>query len=573
MSGNEYPDPGLVSYRLDVVYPYLLEAEFRSAGSPSWRQWLQQHQCTMDYDGPWTAVCPEELESKSLGRWFFREVRALFYDEQLDGEPRGVPGKGRLIPKFHWMTYRDTTNGASRGRSLPVLSHYRLGIVASHSRGSQRHLRIRLLPQGLSLNVKALVSAAGVVFLIFRLACKKGLSLSDGMLLNYLCAHGNPVGKSLVLVPTAGAGAMSRRRHESGAPKDSALLPLSDELEKCLTLWPEDNPDRSPLLEVGRSLPEMLRASLAREMGGVNTYPASHGRLPVSSHFLLPPIGGEGRAKLSEEEASRFDALEGLVARCHRHPSTSEVLPVPLSHLQGPEFRTVHVTGSQRFHVTMEGVHAFGFAETAFDRSQWADRTGKEYLLTYLIALHQAVVIQDLSWRSYTRVDGTRDNEPLYEAFLQYNTEYDFSVVSPQFNVQRLYRTSREVLSVPQTAEEVRSELSGWAENETRKEQEKLNREQKKLNDEQRNLNSLAVLAFLVALATFFLGLNLGYFNADSRVSLFWGGAEEAPGLLFVWLPAILVAAAAFFHGPLRQHLTRVWKMFWKGSGREGDTS
>jgi len=548
VSGHVCPDPRLVAYRLDIIYPYLIRAE--SAQPALWQEGLKKLRKCDESESPWCTVSPEELEAKALGRWFFREVRSLFYEDD-DGADGDSDESGPLSPKFRWLAYQNPAGDAQAQSHLPDLSSFGVGILNRRVSGKEATIGIRFPSQRLSIQATALASAAGVLFLNFRLSCRKSLSLSDGMLINYLGSHGDPADKTLVLVPSSVKGSMSRRRHESGADKDSPLLPTPDELAQCLTLWPEDEPSRGPLPVIGRSLPRLLNDSIRREMGGVRTYAASHGRLPVASNLLLPWADGNDRSQTPGHFVdSQMEELEGLIARCHRHPATSEVVPLPLDHLHGPEFRTIHITGSQRFHVTNEGFHAFGLARTGFDESQWPDRTGKEYFLTYLIALHQAVVIQGLSWRSYNRSGVSDQTEQVYEDFLQYNTEYDFSVVSPQFNIQRLYRTSREVLGVPQTGEEVHSELSGWAENETRK--------------EQGNLNSLAVLAFLIGFATFFTGLNFHYFNQDSQMSLFWGDEGQAPGLLFVWLPAAVVIVLAVVRRPLREHLRRVWRMLWK---------
>jgi hypothetical protein len=246
------------------------------------------------------------------------------------------------------------------------------------------------------------------------------------------------------------------------------------------------------------------------------------------------------------------DRIEALLARCNRHPSMSDMVPLCLHELQqAEEFQTVPITGSQRLHVTCEGLTAFGYAVTPFD-FQWPQRVGQEYLLTFLLALHQSVVCQELSWRSYSHRDGVRDNEALVKSYLEYVTQYESALASPQFNIQRLYRCSRTALGVERISHEVREELAAWMENEQRR--------------EQGTLNSMALGAVLAGVATLFVGLPLSYFNNDSNVALFWGSGSEAPGLLWFWTPLALLAGMALARSSIRKHLGRVWTLVWGDS-------
>jgi hypothetical protein len=290
--------------------------------------------------------------------------------------------------------------------------------------------------------------------------------------------------------------------------------------------------------------------SVSAAFRGLDVVAGSHGRIPIASHLLLPwdpRLEGSDAAETAALEQA-YGSVEALAARGLFHPVTDKVAPLPLSELQAEEFQTVPVTGSRRFHVTCEGLLTWTYNRTGFDVSSWPERVAREYLLTFLLALTQAVTLQNISWRSYTRRDRRRDNEALIERFLDYSTDYDFAVVSQQFNIQRLYRCSRIALGVERIDKEVREELQAWIESETRK--------------EQRSLNSIAVAALLGAVATVFVGLGVSNFNRDSNVAAWWGTSGPASPLWF-WIPTLLVLAFSAVSRSVRRHLRRVWRLLW----------
>lgn len=201
------------------------------------------------------------------------------------------------------------------------------------------------------------------------------------------------------------------------------------------------------------------------------------------------------------------------------------------------------VTRAQRIHLSCAGMVAWGYCETNFDVSHWNERLDREYFLTFVLALHQNLCLQDLSWKSYSHADDSRDNEVLNKLFREFTTDYDFSIASHQFNIQRVYRTARDVLGVERLSEEVRAELAHWLESESR--------------EEQRLLNSVAVIAFLLGLGTWFVGLDLSYFNNDSMVTLGW---DEGRPSAYAWmlLPFLVIIAISATSRGLRQH----WRRF-----------
>ena len=222
--------------------------------------------------------------------------------------------------------------------------------------------------------------------------------------------------------------------------------------------------------------------------------------------------------------------IESLYARCMRHPSTSEIVPVPYQDFQGDEFKSLSITGSQRVHLSCENALAFGVDETGFS-PQWLPKWRFEYLTTYLIAFHQSVLAQDLSWSSFKEVDENRNNEVLNQRFQQYMTNFDFSVVSNNLNHQKVYRTAREVLGVIKMNSEIENELNSW-----------LNTLQ---NEKQDRFNSIAAVFLILGLSTFVINLNLKPFTNDAEIHPFkdwdalWFWIPLALGFLLLLLPSV----------------------------------
>lgn len=559
---DTYPDPLIRPFRQWLVFPWFVRSEAHQGNRRGRKKasWLLDPDVVEPPPGAaWSVMPPEGLKRAHLDRWFFREVQYLFFaDDKVD-----AADDRRQIPRIRWITYDPARRGAgSEDSNLPEFSeNMKLAVLAR--RRSTDSCTVRILPDGFTVTPWALVSKAGVILLVVELQHRKGLRLSEAMTINYLAAHATHPAEesavtSLVLVPHQLLARLRKDRYLAASADDVALstgktdefeLPIA-ELGTCLlvgTLRPTGTPRTGA---EPPSLVDALAGSIGRHLGGHDLELASPGRLPIASHLLIDDDCPDGQA----EPDGHQEKLEALVARCHRHPSVAAIRPLPVRLLEGEEFRVVHVTGSQRFYLTCEGFFAIGHASTPFDRT-WSDRVGKEYLLTFLMAVHQFVACQMLSWRSYVEASARR-NERLMADFLAYSTDYGFTAVSQQFNIQRLYRTARMTLGVGRLEREVRDELESWVDNQLRL--------------DQLALNSLAVVAGLVAFTTFFIGLNFDFLTQDSKVSLIWDFTRGLwqPSIWF-WVP-VAIAGLLFLARSNREHLKRVLALLGFRS-RRGD--
>ena len=237
----------------------------------------------------------------------------------------------------------------------------------------------------------------------------------------------------------------------------------------------------------------------------------------------------------------------------------------------------MHLSGSQRIHLSCESALSFGINLTNYSEP-WQDRWGSGFLLCYLIAYHQSILCQELSWSSFKKsvesdVDDSRDLSVLNHRFIEYCTHYDFSVISIQLNQQRLYRMSREVLGVPAIAKEVGDEIQTRLDTQRNELQEKFNERQQAFNDvqvefveqqkkfltSQENFNSLAVVFFLLGCTTFLLNLNLKPFSSDAEIA--WDFSEGMESL-WLWIPVTLTIMLLVVP-QIRKHLFRVLKLLF----------
>jgi len=592
-------DPALVDFGLSIVHPMVVQ-KGQAEGDRQiglWRTWLKELAEHPDQvpEG-WEVKSPDEdLNRLSIGRWSFREVKAQFFpDEDYDKACGTDPESEAIRPKLRWLSFA----GPLRGNGLPEgglpLDQLRLGLLHLKKRGSRKpkgdpgasavggakpdppkvpEVEVTLLPQEGRIEVFALLSVAMVELLVIQLCFDKGLALSRSMLVSHLAAHVDPADWLLVALPKKLAGQLQKRRHEAAGqnpdqprPKADDPFPmLPEDLLSVLHLVHSrpgqkgeiDHFSRSPFKGlVGPSIPVLIQKSLLATAPTNDYWAPYHGRIPIAPRYLFPvEVTTDGRPG-PEDDSAAWMALkdhESLLARALRHPGDSPVFPVEMADIEGPESTTLHITGTQRFHVTCEGFYAVGLAATEFDSTQWMSRVSRDYLATWLLVLHQATVLQRISMDSYMGNERreARNNEYLMARFLEFSTEYDFHQVSPQRNIQALYRTAREVLGVNSLVDEVSNELHRWVDDENRKEQQAL--------------NSVAVLAMLAALATSFVGLNLSYFNKDSAVG-FWLGTPDAPapGLLWLGLPVAVVLVALLARRSLRQHVRRVVRLLWR---------
>ena len=540
----EIPNPDLIRFQTWAVLPFCLELEQGTTSPPrSFVDWFNSEEPSGPLGTPegadgWRLLSPEEFSKDQMDRWYVHEVHSLFY-KQEKGQ-----SLDRRMPKFRWLTCDAHDSMLTR-----LLKDHRLALLLYRKSRNRSGAKLRILPQSLKMELSALVSVSGIVLFMVRFffTGPGKINLADAMLLNHILAY-----------PNTGAVALVPRgviRHAETV-EDSRLRELRVTLEElksgesCIPI----HLDKGPVLEswqtqMGVAAPlssvcvEML-ASAMKATQGVRPYVIVRGRVPLYTQYLLPDLRTPDGSL--EDQSSLLD-LEARAARCHRHPRDGGTRPPSLEHLGGPEFHSMRISSSQRLHVSSEGTFAWGHRASGYDQTSFHKSIAGEFLLTYLLAQHQAAACLDLSWRSYTRKDKTRDNESLVDQFLEYNTEYDFAVISNQMNIQRYYRLCREALGVASIGEDVRQELSSWQENESRK--------------EQGSLNSIAVIALMGAFATFLVGLNLSPINTDSGVKI---DISKAVLPWFFWGPLILVGvttAIALVRGNLKRHVKRLWRL------------
>lgn len=592
---SESYDPTNIGFGISIVHPMVIQKGQTQADRQmrEWRTWLKElAERPESVPAGWAVKSPDEhLDRLSIGRWSFREVKAQFFSDTAYDASQGTdPDCGAVRPKIRWLGL----SGPLHGKGLPEgdlsLGNLRLGVLRAVKPGRKKapppalgtdgkepdsaavpEAEVELLDG--KMDVFSLLSVAMVELLVIQLQFPKGLPLSRAMQVSHLAAHVDPADWILVALPHALVSKLNKRRFEAraAAPEPppatgSTTYPLMKEDISLVMHFIHSRPgaegevdhfSRSRLKDLlGPSLPVLLQESLLAKAPVREYWAPFHGRIPIAPRYLLPVGGPDAKDAIGPEVVekawSEFQAVESLVARGLPHPVHSVSFPLPMAAIEGPEIATVHISGTQRFYITCEGFYAVGLGASEFDRTQWMGRVARDYLATWLLVLHQATVLQRISMDSYfgnERRDA-RDNEFLMARFLEFSTEYDFTRVSPQRNIQALYRTSREVLGVNSMVDEVSSELHRWVDDESRK--------------EQKALNSVAVLALLAAVATSFVGLNLSCFNNDSQISLFFSEEKLLPGWIWFWLPLGVVAVFAVARRSLRAHLARVARLLWR---------
>jgi len=577
----DLPDPRVLKFGVWLVFPYLFDLGPDSFAAYQGRcadlgARLQQGSVEAG-DVALRPRLPGALQARGeLDRWFIREVSALLRSSSDRPDEQGRN-------KFLFV-------GFDRG-GAPLERGYKLAVLKAPRRGAAGGGVVAEVFDHAELEIFGVVTQAGAVMLLVHArlsdlpeADAQGRSrpaelvLSDAMNLAYyasLCQIYS-TNTFLALVPAELAPPVA------GSTAALREVPLgAEQLGRCLHLHPEpDNldpeekqgygPIRLKLGDLGGSLPALLCGRLTDQLGAYKTYVATRGKVPVASMYVIDPATAGG-----DPEALRV--TEGLAARCLRHPVSSPIVPLPLRDLEAEEFQVFRVSGSQTLYISCEGLCAFGSNATLFDERFWPQRVGSEYLLTFLLVLHQALICQDISWKSYTDANrhrepaapggappNSRNTEALIKQFHEFNTDYNFSVVSHQYNIQRLYRCSRSALGVERTIGGIHSELMAWLEAESR--------------EEQQALNSLAVFSILFSAAALFSNCNLNEFNKDARLSLRHAAtgqpppAEEADktSSALGWFVAPAVAVALFTvvmarRGSLGRHLRRIRRLFLGG--------
>ena len=453
----------------------------------------------------------------------------------------------------------------SKGK--PLLNNCKIGMLNTTEK------KFELLPVG--LESFSLVSKMGIILVIVGIK-GKSVELEKVMNLNYNLAHPKNHGLIPILVPHS---LLTKEKNEQNQ-QNGFISFSSEDVSQCLSLWPKvrnrkkkriDNEISDEKIKWGKdetvvlnSFSELIKEDIVKSISEkfdenlvkkrarkkyikyikglrkndnlISVYEASRGRTSLFSSILL-----------SKEEYSRMGkgervGIESLYARCMRHPSTSEIIPVPYQDFQGDEFKSLSITGSQRVHLSCENALAFGVDETDFS-PQWLPKWRSEYLTTYLIAFHQSVLAQDLSWSSFKEVDENRNNEVLNQRFQQYMTNFDFSVVSNNLNHQKVYRTAREVLGVIKMNSEIENELTSWLSTQR--------------NEKQEGFNSIAAVFLILGLSTFVINLNLKPFTNDAEIHPFkdWDA-------LWFWIPLALGFSLLLLES-VRNHFISTFKLLF----------
>jgi hypothetical protein len=576
MSAPSFPDPSVLKFGVWLVFPYLFDL-----GPDSFAAF--QGRCVelgarlgkgqvIEGDVQLRVRLPGALQARGeLDRWFIREVSALLRSsvERPDEQGRN---------KFLFLGFDQAGKPLEQGYKLAVLKAPRWG-------GASGDLVAEVFEHA-ELEILGVLTQAGAVMLLVhaRLTELPGeaagrpgapeLSLRDAMNLTYyasLCQiYSTNTFLALIpgdLAPPSPGSLRALREH---------VIP-GDALARCLHLHPDPSlaeaddkqgygPVRLKIGDLGGSLPERLCERITRQLGPYKTYVATKGKVPVASMYVIDP-------STTGADVEALRVLEGLAARSLRHPASSPIVPLPLRDIEAEEFQVFRVSGSQTFYISCEGLCAFGSNATLFDERFWPQRVGSEYLLTFLLVLHQALICQDISWKSYTDANQSREKEgprnarnteALIKQFHEFNTDYNFSVISHQYNIQRLYRCARVALGVERTISGIHSELMAWLEAESR--------------EEQQALNSLAVFSILFSAAALFANCNLNEFNKDARLSLTHAltgappSAEDADktssALGWFVAPALVVlifAAVMARRGSLGRHARRIRRLFLGG--------
>ena len=195
-------------------------------------------------------------------------------------------------------------------------------------------------------------------------------------------------------------------------------------------------------------------------------------------------------------------------------------------------------------------------------------------MLCHLIAYHQSILCQELSWSSFTKSSSANPErseeeiqrlKQLNARYIEFCTHYDFRIISNQINHQKIYRVSREVLGVIDCINEVSDEINSRLENELLEEQRKLSKEQQEFNKKQTSFNSLAVIFFLLGCSTFLVNINLTVFTKDATIAWDFRGDTISQKLksLWFWAPVALTFLMLIFKS-IRTHIIEVIKLLFK---------
>ena len=524
----------------------------------------------MEANSGFICQSPDNLNRGNLDRWLLKEPRALF---RRDAD-EDIEEKYLKSPRIGWIKWLQNEWNTKEGVKF---GNCRFGLLDPVKK------KCRIL-HGLAMESFAMVSKMGIILIVVRIWSKKnpGFPLGEAMNLNYHLGHVGNYTMTPVMLPDT---IFSKEVNEAIKQSDDQSFEITDQdVEKCLKFWPHREKEKQHPFDDAhhwglkkerkkirlRSFVHLFQESivdqLSKEYGKkIETYQASRSLMHIFSNFLLPSNHG-----LPEDE---LEKIEGLCARCMRHPETSDIKPLPLNQLESNEFRCFHITGSQRVYLSCEGGWSFGVDETEFS-NDWQPRWGRDYLLCHLIAYHQSILCQELSWSSFTKSSsanpGRSEEEiqrlkQLNARYIEFCTHYDFRIIYNQINHQKVYRVSREVLGVIDCINEVSDEINSRLENELLEEQRKLSKEQQEFNKKQTSFNSLAVIFFLLGCSTFLININLTVFTEDAMIAWDFRGDTIFQKLksLWFWAPVALTLSMLIFKS-IRTHIFEVLKLLFK---------
>jgi hypothetical protein len=563
---NAFPNPNVERLSITALFPYNLEGQGKMPLRAFQEKMIEQK---LELPDGWEERLPEELSAYRLDRWFFREVRNLLFDDQSAGSWDSR--------KFRWVRhpkYQDKLN-IQNDTSLSIA----IVNVNDLIRGKNpAKLKVKVLGPVKKLELFALFGEIGTGIVGVRWRQEK-ISLQTALEAVHFSSLSEGSVSVVAFIPNSNSKFSEIRkaeneerlkRYEIQKGTDSnhnhatSIGSLSAENSENLEARePIDENQKDTSLSFTATL-ENLKDCLVLPpiMDGVQI-PSIVDRIwdDLSSPFKLPgkDLATKGRVPLAvnidlkergtlhyNQDDQEWRQIEWLCSRFLRHPGALGPDKKWVYPLQGgvdadPAVVSIRPTGTRGIHLSSEGLMSVGCLATDFD-NDWHVRLANEYFFAYLIALHQSIVLQNISWRSFSRTSGSKDaqedHDNLFEMFKAFDTAYNFSRVSNHVTMQSVYEAARKTLGVHETTEEVRSELRNWIESEQR--------------EEQRNLNALAVIAILVSAATYFISLNLETFTRDSNIR-----SMSIKAAFWLGVPTLLVILVTIINKTMKNHLDR----------------
>lgn len=536
-----FPNPVVKNLSITALFPYNIETPNPCLGRENrldeFRKRLQNKNLRLP-DG-WHDRGPDDFRKHRLDRWFYREIRCLLIGNDDNDGIRNPAASGKDFfssARFRWLTHPQYHVKLSGSRLYVAL------IKGLSPNKTPETMNVDILGKVSDMELIGLFSDIGTAILAVR------WTLVDLRLREALDAihHSSLVEEStsaIAIISDHNEVIRSLRKtandkNEGNAGKGRFRFQSTpDKLKEDCLLVP-------PIYSEGTGgLPSLIlrmREDLFNAFDVPAYYSASRGRIPVVVNLDLDH---HSKSETLTVNDSQWRQIEWLCARLMRHPAATDkgwIVP-PDEKYTDPAIVTIRPTGSRSLYLSSEGFVSLGLLATEFD-ANWNARMKQEYFITYLIALHQSMVLQHISWLSFNRsftgkTSETAYHDSLFRMFREFDTSFCFTRISNHVNIQAVYEATRKVLGVTANSEEVRSELQNWIDSE--------------LREEQRNLNALAVIAILFSSAVFLPSLNFTIFNRDSAIS-----ASEWNGLWY-WIPAALTLVFSVCTKRIREHWTR----------------